>query len=104
MAFLEGFLPRASRLQGSSSRGIVHMQAGLYGGRIGTVLEGCVRRAEIGGDGEYCGENDARLGCINVSYYDASGGKYLHRALLFDLKPVMIFAVRISTRRGPTPV
>jgi tubulin beta len=24
----------------------------------------------IGGDGEYCGDNDAQLDCINVLYHD----------------------------------
>jgi hypothetical protein len=24
----------------------------------------------IGGDGEYCGKNDAQLGCINAFYYE----------------------------------
>ena len=40
-------LPRAPRLQAASSRKIVHMHG-------------------IGGDGEYCSDNDAQLGCINV--------------------------------------
>jgi hypothetical protein len=31
----------------------------------------------IGGDGEYCGDNDAQLGRINVFYHEASGGKYV---------------------------
>jgi hypothetical protein len=29
----------------------------------------------IGGDGEYCGKNDAQLGRIVVFYHEASGGK-----------------------------
>jgi hypothetical protein len=29
----------------------------------------------IGGDGEYCGDNDAQLGRINFFYHVASGGK-----------------------------
>jgi hypothetical protein len=29
----------------------------------------------IGGSGEYCGDNDAHLGCINVFYPEALGGK-----------------------------
>ena len=28
----------------------------------------------IGGDGEYCGDNDAQPGCIIVFYHEASGG------------------------------
>jgi len=32
----------------------------------------------IGGDGEYCGDNDARLDRINVFYHEASGGNTYH--------------------------
>ena len=31
----------------------------------------------IGGGGEYCGDNDAQLGRINVFYHEAPGGKYV---------------------------
>ena len=30
----------------------------------------------IGGSGEYCGDNDAHLGRINLLYHEAFGGKY----------------------------
>jgi tubulin beta len=49
----------------------------------------------IDGDGEYCGDNDAQLGRINVFYYEASGGKYVPRAEFFDLGPGVIDAVRV---------
>ena len=48
----------------------------------------------IGGDGEYCGDNDAQLGRINVLYYEASGGKYVPRAVFIDLESGVIDAVR----------
>jgi tubulin beta len=38
----------------------------------------------IGGSGEYFGDNDAHLDTINVFYHEASGGKYLPRAVLFN--------------------
>jgi tubulin beta len=38
----------------------------------------------IGGDGEYCGDNDAQLNRSNVLYHEASGGKYLPCAVFFD--------------------
>jgi tubulin beta len=47
-----------------------------------------------GGDGEYCGGNDAQLGRINVFYHEASGGKYVPRAVFFE--PGMIGALRAS--------
>ena len=50
---------------------------------------------DIGGNGEYCGDNDAQLGCINVFYHEASGGKYVLRTVLFE--PGMIGAVRASS-------
>jgi tubulin beta len=35
----------------------------------------------IGGDGEYCGDNDAQLDRISVFYYEAPGGNYVPRAV-----------------------
>ena len=68
-------LPRAPRLQAASSREIVHMH-------------------DIGGDGEYSGDNDAHFGRINVFYHKASGGKYVPRTVFFE--PGMIDAARAS--------
>jgi hypothetical protein len=50
----------------------------------------------IGGEGEYFGDNDAHLGPINVLYHEAPGGKYVPRAVFFDLEPGMIDAMRAS--------
>jgi tubulin beta len=50
----------------------------------------------IGGDCEYYGDNDAQLNRIVVFYYEASDGKYVSRAVLFDLEPGVIGAVRES--------
>jgi tubulin beta len=50
----------------------------------------------IGCDGEYCEDNDARLGRINVFYHQASGGKYIPRAVFFDLESGVIDAFRAS--------
>ena len=50
----------------------------------------------IGGDGEYCGNNDAQLDRINVFYYEASGGKYVPCAEFLDLEPGVIDALRAS--------
>jgi tubulin beta len=51
---------------------------------------------DIGGDGEYCGDNDAQLRRINVFYHEASGGKYVPHAVLLDLEPGVIGAARAS--------
>jgi tubulin beta len=50
----------------------------------------------VGGDREYFGDNDAQLGHINVFYYEASGGRYISRAVFFDLKSGVIDDVRAS--------
>mmetsp|Transcript_6033 Transcript_6033/g.9022 ORF Transcript_6033/g.9022 Transcript_6033/m.9022 type:complete len:443 (-) Transcript_6033:231-1559(-) len=80
-----------------SSREIVHMQAGQCGNQMGTKFwEVVCDEHGIGGDGEYCGDNDAQLDRINVFYHEATGGKYVPRAVLFDLEPGVIDAVRAS--------
>jgi tubulin beta len=50
----------------------------------------------IGGDGEYCGDNGAKLGRINEFYHEAFGGKYVPRAVFFDLEPGVIDPLRAS--------
>jgi tubulin beta len=57
-----------------------------------------VRRAGIGGSGEYCGDNGSHLGRINVFYHEALGGKYVPSTILFDLEPGVIGAVALSRR------
>jgi tubulin beta len=52
----------------------------------------------IGGDGEYCGGNDAQLERIIVFYHEALGGKYVLRAVPFDLEPGVIDAFTQSRR------
>jgi tubulin beta len=52
----------------------------------------------IGGDGKYCGDNNAQLDRINVFYHEAQGGNYVPRAVLMDLEPGMIDAVTLSHR------
>ena len=50
----------------------------------------------IGGDGEFSGDNEAQLDRINVFYHGALGGKCVPRAVLFDLEPGVIDALRAS--------
>jgi tubulin beta len=47
----------------------------------------------ICGSGEYRGGNDVHLGRINVFYHEASRGKYVPRASLFDFEPGVTGAV-----------
>ena len=51
-----------------------------------------------GGSGEYCGDSDAHLGRINVFFHEALDGKYVPRAVLFDLEPGVMGAVIINSR------
>jgi tubulin beta len=55
----------------------------------------------VGGDCEYCGDNDAQLDRINVLYHEASVGKCIPRAVFFDLKPGVIDAERASPLGEP---
>jgi tubulin beta len=50
----------------------------------------------IGGSGEYCGDSDTHLDCINVLYHEVSSCRYLPRAVLFDLEPGVIDAETLS--------
>jgi tubulin beta len=50
----------------------------------------------IRGDGEYFGDNDAQLDRINAFHDEASGGRYVPRAVLFNLEPGVTGAVRAS--------
>jgi tubulin beta len=50
----------------------------------------------IGGSGEYCGDPDAHLDRISVFYNGALGGKYVPRAVLFDLELGVIGTVTLS--------
>ena len=53
---------------------------------------------DIGGNGEYCGGNDAHLDRINVFQHEASGGEFVPCTVLFDHKPGVIGAVTLSRR------
>jgi tubulin beta len=73
------------------------MQAGQCGNQMGAKFKKVLCDENgIGGDGEYCGDNDAQLGRINALYYEASGGKIAPRAVFFDLEPGVIGVVRAS--------
>jgi hypothetical protein len=64
---------------------------------MGTKIEEVVCDEHgIGGDREYFGDNDAQLGRINGFYHEASGGKYVPRAVPFGLEPGVFGAVSAS--------
>ncbi|KAL0074248.1 beta-tubulin, partial [Phycomyces blakesleeanus] len=46
--------------------------------------------------GAYAGDNDLQLERINVYYNEGSAGKYVPRAVLVDLEPATMDAIRSS--------
>ncbi|KAF6770128.1 hypothetical protein AHF37_11638 [Paragonimus kellicotti] len=67
-------------------REIVHIQAGQCGNQIGSKFWEVISD-EHGVDptGQYHGDSDLQLERISVYYNEASGGKYVPRAILVDL-------------------
>merc|ERR1711934_375771 len=76
-------------------REIVHLQAGQCGNQIGAKFWEIISD-EHGIDpiGSYVGTSDLQLERINVYYNEATGGKYVPRAVLVDLEPGTMDSVR----------
>ncbi|XP_077486242.1 tubulin beta-1 chain-like [Amblyomma americanum] len=76
-------------------REIVHIQTGQCGNQIGAKFWEVIRDEHgIDPNGAYCGDSDLQLERINVYYNEASGGKYVPRAILADLEPRTMDTVR----------
>uniref|UniRef100_A0A0N5AM18 Tubulin beta chain n=1 Tax=Syphacia muris TaxID=451379 RepID=A0A0N5AM18_9BILA len=79
-------------------REIVHIQAGQCGNQIGTKFWEVISDEHgVQPDGSYKGESDLQLERIEVYYNEAQGGKYVPRAVLVDLEPGTMDAVKSST-------
>jgi tubulin beta len=76
-------------------REIVHIQAGQCGNQIGAKFWEVISD-EHGIDpvGTYHGDSDLQLERINVYFNEASGGRYVPRAVLMDLEPGTMDSVR----------
>merc|ERR1712023_81980 len=76
-------------------REIVHIQGGQCGNQIGAKFWE-VNADEHGVDptGTYHGDSDLQLVRINVYYNEATGGRYVPRAILMDLEPGTMDSVR----------
>jgi len=76
-------------------REIVHVQVGQCGNQIGGKFWEVIS-AEHGldADGQYHGDADIQLDKINVYFTEASNAKYVPRAVLVDLEPGTMDAVR----------
>uniref|UniRef100_A0A3Q3XBD2 Tubulin/FtsZ GTPase domain-containing protein n=1 Tax=Mola mola TaxID=94237 RepID=A0A3Q3XBD2_MOLML len=76
-------------------REIVHLQAGQCGNQIGAKFWEVISDEHgIDPTGTYHGDSDLQLDRINVYYNEASGGKYVPRAILVDLEPGTMDSVR----------
>jgi len=76
-------------------REIVHLQVGQCGNQIGTKFWETVSQEHgINPSGKYEGNDPQQLDRIRVYFNEASGKKYVPRALLVDLEPGVMDAVR----------
>jgi len=79
-------------------REILHIQGGQCGNQIGSKFwEVICGEHGIDTTGKYSGDaasSDLQLERINVYYNEASGGKYVPRAVLMDLEPGTMESIR----------
>uniref|UniRef100_A0A665VPG5 Tubulin/FtsZ GTPase domain-containing protein n=1 Tax=Echeneis naucrates TaxID=173247 RepID=A0A665VPG5_ECHNA len=76
-------------------REIVHIQAGQCGNQIGAKFWEVISDEHgIDPTGSYQGDSDLQLERINVYYNEASGSKFVPRAILVDLEPGTMDSVR----------
>jgi len=78
-------------------REIVHIQAGQCGNQIGAKFwEMMSGEHGVQPDGSFAGTSDVQLERINVYFSEAMGGRYVPRAVLTDLEPGTMDAIRSS--------
>ena len=66
----------------------MHIQAGQCGNQIGAKFWEVISDEHgIDPTGSYDGDSDLQLERINVYYNEATGGRYVPRAVLVDLEP-----------------
>merc|ERR1712178_54026 len=76
-------------------REIVHIQAGQCGNQIGAKFWEVISDEHgIDPTGTYHGDSDLQLERINVYFNEATGGRYVPRAILMDLEPGTMDSVR----------
>ena len=76
-------------------REIVHVQGGQCGNQIGAKFWEVISDEHgIDPTGTYHGDSDLQLERINVYYNEATGGRYVPRAILMDLEPGTMDSVR----------
>ncbi|TRY78728.1 hypothetical protein TCAL_09305 [Tigriopus californicus] len=76
-------------------REIVHVQAGQCGNQIGSKFWEVISEEHgISPEGRYVGDNPQQLERIEVYYNEATGQKYVPRAILLDLEPGTMNSIR----------
>lgn len=76
-------------------REIIHLQTGQCGNQIGGKFwETISNEHGIANDGKYVGKNDNQLERISVYYNESSCKKYVPRAVLIDLEPGTMEAIK----------
>merc|ERR1712066_1199397 len=76
-------------------RELVHVQGGQCGNQIGAKFWEVISDEHgIDPTGTYHGDSDLQLERINVYYNEATGGRYVPRAILMDLEPGTMDSVR----------
>merc|ERR1711912_14039 len=79
----------------SAMRELVHIQGGQCGNQIGAKFWEVISDEHgIDPTGTYHGDSDLQLERINVYYNEATGGRYVPRAVLMDLEPGTMDSVR----------
>ena len=78
-------------------REIVHIQTGQCGNQIGSKFWEVISDEHgIDPNGQYNGDSDLQLERANVYYNEATGGRYVPRAVLVDLEPGVLDSVRAA--------
>ena len=78
-------------------REIVHIQTGQCGNQIGSKFWEVISDEHgIDPNGQYYGDSDLQLERANVYYNEATGGRYVPRAVLVDLEPGVLDSVRAA--------
>ncbi len=94
-AFGRVFLSFLSFFERVKMREILHIQGGQCGNQIGAKFwEVVCEEHGIDPTGTYQGVSDLQLERVNVYYNEASGGRYVPRAVLMDLEPGTMDSVR----------
>eukprot|EP01051_Picozoa_sp_SAG22_P005482 SAG22_NODE_327_length_12278_cov_10.550209_3_plen_197_part_00 len=76
-------------------RELVHIQGGQCGNQIGSKFWEVISDEHgIDPTGTYHGDSDLQLERINVYFNEATGGRYVPRAILVDLEPGTMDSVR----------